>query len=149
MKKENYPYDCVVIFKTPIILPSPKSSYDVKVTVFGTMFNRGHEKERVKKGPWKDYETYPEMIDEYVVYLHVLYNFLSHGNTIENGLWCLKDSRYRYEETKTLLRVLESVTDIDYQVMECDEPIEIREGETEEDWVISQSLIERVSKDQQ
>ena len=149
MKKRNYPYDSVVIFNKPILLPSSKSPDDVKVLVFGTMYNKEREKGRVKKGPWKHFDTYPEMIDEYVVYLHVVSNFLEHGNRIENGCWCLKDSRYCYEETKTLLRVLGSITDIDYTVMEYDEPIEIREGETEDDWVISQSLIERVSKDQQ
>ena len=147
MKRKEYPYDSVVIFKNPIILPSPESPDDDKVTVFGTMFNREREKERMTKGPWKHYESYPEMIDEYVVYLHVVFNFLEHGNRIENGCWCLKDSPYCYEENKTLLRLLGSVTDIGYTVTECDEPVEIREGETEGDWILSRSLIERVNKD--
>lgn len=34
-----------------------------------------------------------------------------------------------------------------FQVIECDEPLEIREGETEEDWILSQTLIERVKID--
>ncbi|MCH5325926.1 MAG: hypothetical protein J1E29_01845 [Duncaniella sp.] len=58
-----------------------------------------------------------------------------------------KDKQYCYEETKTLMRVIGSVTDIDYQVIEGDEPIEIREGETEEDWILSQTLIERIKID--
>ena len=147
MKQKEYPYDSVVIFKTPIILPSPESPDGDKVTVFGTMFNREREKERMTKGPWKHYESYPEMIDEYVVYLHVVSNFLEHGNRIENGCWCLKDGKYCYEENKTLLRVIGSVTDIDYQVIEGDEPIEICEGDMEEDWILSQTLIERVKID--
>lgn len=63
------------------------------------------------------------------------------------GCWCLKDGKYCYGENETLLRVIGSVTDIDYQVIEGDKPIEIREGETEEDWILSQTLIERVNKD--
>ena len=45
------------------------------------------------------------------------------------------------------MRVIGSVTDIDYQVIEGDEPIKIRDGETEADWILSQSLIERLKID--
>ena len=138
MENKKYPYDSVVIFKEPIILPSPGSPENVKVKVFGMMYNKEQE---------KHVEAYPEIIDEYVVYLHVVSNFLEHGNTIEKGCWCLKDSPYCYKENKTLLRVLGSVTDIGYTVTEYDEPVEIREGETEGYWILSQALIERVNKD--
>ena len=147
MKQKEYPYDSVVIFKEPILLPSSKCPDNVKVLVLGTMFNKELEKERMKKGFWENFYTYPELIDDYVLYLHVVSNFLEHGNRIENGYWCLKDNRYCYGENETLLRVIGSVTDIDYQVIEGDKPIEIREGETEEDWILSQTLIERVKSD--
>lgn len=125
---ENY-YDVLVIFPAPLYLPL-RGNTD-RVNVYGILFKREN--------------TLPKNIDDYVGYLHGCHNFLKNGGKIEDGKW-ISDGCVG-EDTSSLRKFVSMVQDKNYEVIISDEPIEIQEAETDEDWVISKELIERTMKD--
>ena len=84
--------------------------------VYGTLFSKQRELDRIKIPHWKWWcKDYMSAVDEYIKYLGI----------------CDKTSEKK---------------DIDYTLVEYDHSIEkeIKSGETEEDWILSEDLIKRL-----
>lgn len=122
-------YDILVIFPSPLYLPY-KEDTDW-TNVYGILFRRE--------------TTPPKNIDGYVGYLHGCHHFLKNGGKIEDGKW-ISDGCVG-EDTSSLRKFVSMVQEKNYEVIIRNEPIEIQEGEIDEDWVISKELIERTRKD--
>ena len=128
----NHLGDTMVIFKRPLYLYYfPCDEKEEWTYVYGVILPNEH---------------HPSTVDAYIAYLHACDNFLRKGNHIFEGFWELKDGT-RYKRNKALCRLVESVQDLDYKVVLDDHPIEIKDGETTQDWIIKKDLIERVCQD--
>ena len=142
MRKEKYPYDSVVIFQTPINLPRTNGEW---TDVHGILFSRQELIERTKSSHERNIKC-TEVVDTYVGYLHGCHNFLKNGHKIGDGVWKTKRG-HQFDDTKGLRYLVSYVQDLDYEVLYDDEPVEIRENETEEDWILDKRLIERLRQD--
>ena len=139
MKDINYPYDCVVIFDEPLYLPNDRLTE--WSNVYGILFNREDVNMLASKPNYKSY-TGPDIIDIYIGYLQGCHNFLKNGHQLEKGVWKLKWGT-EFTDNIPLHKLVSCVQNLKYKVIISDDPIEIKDGETDHDWVINKDLIER------
>lgn len=139
---ELYPYDSVVIFPSPLYLP--RTGNENWTEVYGILFNNDMKcTVRNENSIITTQFSYPQIIDIYVGYLHGCHNFFKNGGKIDDGLWTTHNGK-QYIEDVYVRTLISMVQKLDYKVLTCDEPIETKKGETEQDWIISKDLMERI-----
>ena len=134
MGKVNY--DCAAIFTEPLYLEGKH--------VYGILFNKQYLI-KVSQQPWNKVRnyTYQKIVDEYMVFLTAYDRFMKNGHFIlTDSFWMNKWCDDIYPD-KNALRLVGSLLDINYEVAQ-DIEIEIKDGETNVDWIISPELVERI-----
>lgn len=120
-------YDGVVIFPSPLYLP--QTGNENWTQVYGILFHTEMNK----------------IVDTYIGYLYGYHNFLKNGGKIDDGIWTSCDGK-QYIEDIYVRNLISMVQKHDYKVLTFDEPIEIYDEETIEDWIINKDLIERIEQ---
>ena len=135
---KQYPYDCLVIFPRPLRLEGQ--------IVYGTLFSKQREIDKYESRHLDECGTkYLDTIENYIRYLYCCDDYYNSENKIRSGIWrtiwghsiiedwVLTDSFFNSEK-------------VEYTLMVKEQPVHFNEGETSEDWVLSQELIDRNKK---
>lgn len=133
---QNYPYDCLAIFSKPLNIEGH--------IVYGTLFNKEKEiyiyenRHRENCGI-----KYLDSLENYIRYLYSCDDYYNSENKIKEGIW----SNQWGDSTISNWHLIDTFFNsekVEYTLIEKEEPIQFNENETNDDWVLSQELIDRV-----
>lgn len=141
--EDKYPYDGVVMFSTPLKLLDGDG---ILKNVYGSLFSTSKLNEFTEKYRCNGYPP-QRVLDKYITHLITYHNFLKNGGEFTEDGNMINRWKERFSISPETWEILPYIMDVEYEVLIYkQEPIEIKEGETHEDWVLDENLITRLKK---
>ena len=135
---KQFPYNCLAIFSRPLNLNGQ--------IIYGILFNKQREIDKYERRYLEEGGTkYLNGIEDYLKYLYSCDDYYNSENKIKTGIWSNQWGDSIISDW-VLTNTSKNSKKVEYTLIEKDVPIQFNENETDDDWVISPELIERVKK---